>query len=47
MFDSNSTLDGGVLRLGHDGRNYRLGDAPKPPDAWLEYDVAHRHWRAG
>lgn len=46
IFDSNATFDGSLLRFGRDGRHYMLGDAPKPPEAWLEYDVARRYWQA-
>ena len=46
MFDSNSRRDGGLLRLGRDGRRYRLGDAPMPPEGWVRYDLAERLWSA-
>jgi hypothetical protein len=47
MFDSNVRLDGSLLRLGHDGRRYRLGDAVMPPEAWVRYDLGERVWSAG
>jgi len=46
MFDSNARLDGSLLRLGHDGRRYRLGDAATPPEAWVRYDLEERVWSA-